>query len=122
MKKFLLATAIFLIASIASQPAFSFKTDQIQVTGNDDRNKDLSILPDRASGEMKVRFKAAKAGTATIEVADEAGKVVLKQAAQLTTGINNVPLVNSLKLNEGFYSVRLVTNNQTYSSSFLIWK
>ena len=122
MKRILFSAAIFAGTFLSIQPVFSYTTPSIESSAKGDRDKDLSIMPDRASGEMKVRFKAGKAATATLEVIDEAGKVVLQQTAQLVSGMNDVPIVNSLKLNEGTYTLRLVTNKQTYNSRFLIWK
>ena len=122
MKRILFSAAILAGAFLSFQPVFSYTTFSTEHSDKGDRNKDLSIMPDRASGEMKARFKAVKAGTAALEVIDEGGKVVLQQTAQLVPGMNDVPIINSLKLNEGAYTLRLVTNNQTYNSMFLIWK
>lgn len=122
MKRILFSAAIFAATFLSIQPVFSYTTPSTEHSDKGDRNKDLSIMPDRASGEMKARFKATKAAEAKLEVIDEAGKVVLQQTVQLAPGMNDVPLVNSLKLNEGTYTLRLVTNNQTYNSRFLIWK
>ena len=121
MKRVLLAAAILAGTFLAIQPVFSNSAHLLTFLSKDN-GKALSIVPDRASGEMKVRFKADKASNATFEVVDENGKVVLHQTAQFTTGINNVPLVNSMKLKEGVYTLTLVTNKLTYHSRFLIWK
>lgn len=122
MKRILFSAAIIAATFLSIQPVFSYTTLSTEHSYKGERDKDLSIMPDRASGEMKVRFKATKAAEARLEVIDEAGKVLLQQTAQLAPGMNDVPLVNSLKLNEGSYTLRLVTNNQTYNSRFLIWK
>ena len=122
MKRVLLASAILAGTFLAIQPVFSNSAHFLNFLAKDDNGKDLSIVPDRESGEMKVRFKADKGSNATLEVIDENGKVVLQQTAQFTTGINNVPIVNSMKLKEGAYTLTLVTNKLTYHSRFLIWK
>lgn len=122
MKRVLLAAAILAGTVLAIQPVFSNSGHTLHFLGKDDKGKELSIVPDRESGEMKVRFTADKAANATLEVVDENGKLVLQQTAHLTIGINNVPLVNSMKLKEGVYTLRLVTNNLTYNSRFMIWK
>src|SRR5687767_1224287 len=122
MRKVLLAAAILAGTFLAIQPVFSNSAHPLSFLAKHDNGKELSIVPDRASGEMKVRFKAGKASNATLEVVDENGNVVLQQTAQFTTGINNVPLVNSMKLKEGVYTLTLVTNKLTYHSRFLIWK
>jgi hypothetical protein len=122
MKRVFLAAAILAGTFLAIQPVFSNSGHFPNFLQTDDKGKELSIVPDRASGEMKVRFKADKASNATFEVLDENGKVVLQQTAQFTTGINNVPIVNSTKLKEGAYTLTLVTNKLTYHSRFLIWK
>ena len=122
MKRVLLASAILAGTFLAIQPVFSYSGHSLNFLGKDDKGKELSIVPDRESGEMKVRFRADKAANATLEVINENGKLVLQQTAQFTIGINNVPLVNSMKLKEGVYTLRLVTNNLTYNSRFMIWK
>lgn len=122
MKRVLLAAAILAGTVLAIQPVFSNSGHSLNFPAKDDAGKKLSIVPDRVSGEMKVRFTADKAANATLEVVDENGKLVLQQTAHLTIGINNVPLVNSMKLKEGVYTLRLVTNNLTYNSRFMIWK
>lgn len=124
MKKIILTAIVFASVSIMTDAAFAHS---ISITTNTDKvvvnkEKEMSIVPDRASGETMVRFKSAKAGTATITVLDETGKIVLQQTNQLSNGINNLPVVNSLKLNEGTYTIQLVTNNQTFSSRFILWK
>ncbi|MEO6229037.1 MAG: T9SS type A sorting domain-containing protein [Ferruginibacter sp.] len=124
MKKIILTAIVFASVSIMTDAAFansiSIKANTDKVANN--KEKEMSIVPDRASGEAMVRFKSAKAGTASITVLDETGKIVLQQTNQLTNGINNLPVVNSLKLNEGTYTIQLVTNNQTFSSRFILWK
>ncbi|MDO9376337.1 MAG: T9SS type A sorting domain-containing protein [Ferruginibacter sp.] len=122
MKRILFSAAFFAATFLSIQPVFSYTTPSLKHAHNVTGDKDLDIMPDRVSGEMKVRFKAVKASSASLEVIDEAGKVVLKQTAELVNGMNDVPIVNSMKLNEGTYTLRFVTNNHTYSSSFLIWK
>ncbi len=124
MKKIILTAVVIAFVSITTNAAFAnstyikAKTDKAANT----KEKEMSIVPDRASGETMVRFKSAKAGAASITVLDESGKIVLQQTNQLTDGTNNIPVVNSLKLSEGTYTIRLVANNQTYSSRFILWK
>lgn len=124
MKKFLLSIATIAIVSLTATPAFSFSSNNNygDVAGKEKAGKEMTIVPDRKSGEMTVRFKSSNEATATITVKDEAGKVVLQQTNQLSTGVNNLPITNSLKLAEGTYTLSLVVNSQTYSSSFLIWQ
>ena len=124
MKKIILAAAVIATTCLSAQPAFSTTTKNISYnnTDKDERSKELTIVPDRKSGETVVRFKASKAAEASITVLDESGKVVLQQTNQLTPGINNMPIANSMKLEEGFYTIRLATKNQTFNSRFLIWK
>ena len=123
MKKitFTLSIALVLCVSTAS----TFGTDLLKnsyLNIDDRKNTEMSIVSNRASGEAQVRFKSAQNGEAIITVVDESGKVLLKQSSKITTGINNIGITNLLTLNEGSYTVRLVTNNQTYSSRLLLWK
>lgn len=124
MKKVIITAVILVTIIVTARPSFSnsFYNDIYSFADNGDLNKEISIVPDRTSGEAQVRFKSVKAGEASIVVLDETGKIVLQQSNLLSVGINSIPIVNILKLNEGFYTVRLITDSKTYNSRFLLWK
>jgi len=84
--------------------------------------KGLSIMPNAATKDIKIVLVKDKAMEATIEVIDENGKKVLQQSTQLTAGNNNINIDNFHSLNEGTYTIKLVSNNETQTSKFLFWK
>jgi hypothetical protein len=123
MKKITFIPVIALMLCISAAPTFGIDLFTTSYGDFDDRkNAEMSIVPDRASGEAQVRFKSTKNGEAVITVTNETGKVLLRQSSKFSAGINNIPITNLLTLDEGTYTVRLVTNNQTYSSRLLLWK
>ena len=123
MKKITFIPVIALMLCISAAPTFGIDLFTTSYGDFDDRkNAEMSIVPDRASGEAQVRFKSTKNGDAVITVTDESGKVLLRQSSKFSAGINNISITSLLTLDEGTYTVRLVTNNQTYSSRLLLWK
>lgn len=84
--------------------------------------KGISIMPNAATKDVKIIFKTDKAATATVIVLDQNGKNILHQDAQITEGNNNINIDNFHHLNDGTYSIQLITNNETYTSTFIIWK
>ena len=79
-------------------------------------------MPNAATKDIKIILVNDKATEATIEVIDENGKKVLQQSAQLTAGNNNINIDNFQSLNEGTYTIKLISNNETQTSKFLFWK
>ena len=123
MKKITFTLSIAFMLCVSTASTFGTGLPKNSYFNIDDRkNSEMSIVSNRASGEAQVRFKATQNGEAIITVLDEAGKILLKQSSKLSTGVNNIGITNLLTLNEGSYTVRLVTNNQTYSSRLLLWK
>jgi hypothetical protein len=123
MKKITFTLALVLTLSAITAPTFSNSLqNEAHCKFDDGKNKEMSIVSNRASGEAQVRFNATKNGEATITVLNEAGKVLLQQSNKLSSGVNNIGITNLLTLNEGTYTVRLTTNNQTYNSRLLLWK
>ena len=84
--------------------------------------KGITIMPNAETKDIKVVFKADKEAKAIIVVLDEAGKKVLNQDALLNSGNNNINIDNFHTLNEGTYTIQLISNNETYTSTFMIWK
>ncbi|MGC4100218.1 T9SS type A sorting domain-containing protein [Ferruginibacter sp.] len=91
------------------------KTDEI-------KNSEMSISPNPSSTSAQVKMKITKACTGDIKVFDRNGRLVLNQQASLQAGINTIVLNNVTTLSEGFYTVRLIANNETFTSKLLIWK
>ena len=84
--------------------------------------KGLSIMPNAATQDIKIIFSIYQAANAKIEVIDENGKKVLGQSAILTAGTNSINIDNFHSLNEGTYTIQLISNNETQTSKFLYWK
>ena len=84
--------------------------------------KGLSIMPNAATQDIKIIFSTYQSANATIEVIDENGKKVLGQSATLTAGSNSINIDNFHSLNEGTYTIQLISNNETQTSKFLYWK
>ena len=93
-----------------------------RILPNDGGKNGLLITPNPATGDVLAHFAATKSGLATIDVIDATGKAVLIQEIQLTKGKNSININRFITLVEGSYTIRLVTNSKTYTSSFLIWK
>ena len=83
---------------------------------------DLAVMPNAATKDIKIIFKSAASGNGVIEVLDENGKKVLQQTAKIEAGNNDINIDNFHSLNEGNYTIQLITNNETHSAKFLIWK
>ncbi|WP_394767012.1 T9SS type A sorting domain-containing protein, partial [Ferruginibacter sp.] len=84
--------------------------------------KGISIMPNGVTNDVKIVFKTAKAATGSIEVLDESGKKILQQNVSITAGNNNININDFHKLSEGTYTIQLISDNKTYSSTFMIWK
>ncbi len=97
-------------------------TNTVSIKITDWKNNEMVIAPNPSSNGAQIKIKIAKAATGDISVFDAAGKLVLKQQATLLAGSNTVVLNNITLLAEGYYTIRLIANNETFSSKLLIWK
>ncbi|MEO5893024.1 MAG: T9SS type A sorting domain-containing protein [Ferruginibacter sp.] len=122
--KIIFTLAIFSVLSLSARPVFSTSLIDhcMPVKKGIADNKKLSISSNRKSGEIQLLFTTVKIGEAAVTVLDETGKIVLQQTSQVTNSINTIPLKNATGLAEGAYSVRLISNNEIYTTSLLIWK
>lgn len=98
----------------------AFSTTNNQLYGN--LKKGITIMPNAATHDVKVIFKTDKPAVAKIIVLDESGKNVLQQHAHVAEGNNNINIDNFHTLNDGTYTIQLISNNETYTSTFIIWK
>lgn len=124
MKKIIYSLTILCVLSLVAQTSFSNSVaDNYVIHKNDrDKKKGIKIVSSRASGDMQLRFTADKAEKVTIKILNYAGEMVLKQINDVAASSNNIPLKNALELEEGQYTVFLISSSETYSTSFLIWK
>ncbi len=84
--------------------------------------KGITIMPNAATNDVKIIYTADKSATGMVVVLDESGKKLLQQDASITVGKNSININDFHKLNEGTYTIQLISNNETYTSSFIIWK
>ena len=125
MKKIIFTLTVLCVLSLTSQPVFSSTFTHHSLSGNADnggKKQAISIGSNRASGNMQLRFTSGKAGEASITILNESGKIVLQQTNQVTNSINTIPLTNATELPEGNYTIRLISNNETMTTRFMIWK
>jgi hypothetical protein len=111
--------SVYKTTSLLTEPATTLVSDN---RSEGTAKKGLSIMPNAATKDIKIILVTGKAAEATIEVIDESGKKVLQQSAQLTAGNNNINIDNFHSLNEGTYTIKLISNNETQTSRFLFWK
>jgi hypothetical protein len=84
--------------------------------------KSISIVSDRESGDLKLRFESDKDAAALIIITDGSGTTVIEQPCMLRNTVNSIPLKKATALPEGNYTVRLLLNGETYTTRFLVWK
>ena len=111
----------------ASLTSSLFTPTTVSTTGTEDINvmpaiKGISIMPNAGSKDIKVLYNSSESGSAVIIVSDENGKKLLTQTANITVGKNNIVINNFYTLKEGSYSIKLIGKDNTYSSSFIVWK
>ncbi len=82
----------------------------------------ITVSSNRATGDMLLYIVAEKAGEATISLVNESGSTVLQQTNKVTKSKNVISLKDIQALAEGTYTVRMVLHNQTFSTTFMIWK
>ncbi|MEP7108747.1 MAG: T9SS type A sorting domain-containing protein [Ferruginibacter sp.] len=124
MKKIIFTLAILSVLGLTAQPVSGTSFANLSFSDKADeggKKKEISIGSNRASGDMLLRFTADKSGEAIITILNESGKIVLQQTNQLRNTINTIPLKNITSLAEGSYMVRLVSNNEIYTTRLLIW-
>jgi Secretion system C-terminal sorting domain len=97
-------------------------TNTVSVKISDWVSGEMIISPNPSSTNAQVKIKMNKAAMGDITVFDATGKIVLKQQASLLAGNNTVVINNITKLNDGYYTVRLNTNNEIFSTKLLVWK
>lgn len=116
-----LATTVYSakVNSLLTNISTSSATDNIH-HGN--IKKGITIMPNATTKDVKIIFKTDKAAAAKIIVLDENGKKVLQQNTQIVEGNNNINIDNFHTLNDGTYTIQFISNSETYTSSFIIWK
>lgn len=116
--------AVIAIISVNAKGNFDVAIHTSSVSGytNGIEKKGITIMPNASTNDVKVIFTSDKAATGKVVVLDETGKKVLQQNATIAAGKNSINIDDFHKLNEGTYTIQLISNNETYTSSFMIWK
>jgi methionine-rich copper-binding protein CopC len=123
MKKIIFSLTAIVMVCLAAQPAFSTSNQAENFNSKkNNKEKEITIGANRESGEMQLHFTADKAGAASITIFNESGDPVLQQTEQVKNSFNTLPLKNATRLKEGTYTVRIILNNETYTTRFMIWK
>jgi hypothetical protein len=71
---------------------------------------------------IEAKFSSAKATTATITITNQAGVVVNTQNVTLVKGNNAVALLDVTTLEEGTYTISLIANGTTTTTTFVNFK
>jgi len=97
-------------------------TNAIVVKMESPKSNEMSISPNPSSSAANIKVIVTKATKGDITVFDASGKVILKQQASLVSGNNTITLKDVTALSEGYYTVRLVANDEIFTSKLLVWK
>lgn len=88
----------------------------VVLTGNkNDKFEIVNLYPNPAFNQIKLNVNASKDEVATIIVTDIVGKVLIKQNASIRKGENIISL-NTEKLANGTYTIKLLSSNFTETS------
>ncbi|MGF2411612.1 T9SS type A sorting domain-containing protein [Ferruginibacter sp.] len=97
-------------------------TNTVSVKIADWRSNEMTISPNPSTTNAQIRIKLSKPAAGDIAIFDATGKAIQRQKASLLAGNNNIIINNITALPEGYYTVRLIANDEVYSTKLLIWK
>lgn len=86
------------------------------------KNNEITIAPNPSNNSAQIKIKLQKNTPGYISVIDAAGKTVLYQKATLLAGNNTIVINNITTLSEGYYLVRLIANDEIFTSKLLVSK
>jgi Secretion system C-terminal sorting domain len=113
---------IFYRIKVIEQNSSAKITNVVSVRLTSWKANEMIISPNPSSTNAQIKINTAKASKGDISIFDAAGKVVLRQQAPLLAGNNSIILNDITTLSGGYYTVRLVANEETFTSKLLIWK
>jgi hypothetical protein len=79
----------------------------------------LKVYPTSIQSSVTLNIKADKAGSATFQLVDYSGRVVMQQPISLLAGTNNISVNNLSNLNTGNYVAVVKTDANVYSQKVL---
>jgi hypothetical protein len=97
-------------------------SNTVSVRIADSRVGEMNIVPNPSNSNAQIRISITKAGRGDISVFDATGKQVLHQQSNVLAGNNNIAINDITTLTDGYYTVRLIVNNQTYTTKLIVWK
>jgi len=97
-------------------------TNTVILKVDEPKANEMIVLPNPSSSHAQLKVKVIKACTGNVAIYDAAGKVVLTQQASLLMGNNSIIINNITSLSDGCYTIRLIANNEIFSSKLLVWK
>ncbi len=92
----------------------------VKITGV--KSNKMIISPNPATTSTQIRITTINAAVGNIIIFDASGRAIMQQQASLQAGYNAIVLNNITQLVGGYYTVRLVVGNQSYTSKLLIMK
>ena len=98
---------------VGTSPDFAYN-----VVGLEELTSSISIFPNPTNGLVTISTNRVENGTATIQVKDLSGRIVLDSITIASTS-SQVDLFN---LNEGMYIIEIVSNNKILSRSSIVKK
>jgi Secretion system C-terminal sorting domain len=116
------AKYIYYRVKVIEQTSIAKITNVVSVKLANWKANEMIISPNPSSTNAQIKINTAKAAKGDISVFDATGKLVLKQQASLLAGNNSIVLNDITTLSGGYYTVRLVANEETFTSKLLIWK
>ncbi len=98
-------------------------SDVVSVNVSTWDKEEMVITPSLSSGKnAQIKVKIAKEGEGKLVVVNAIGKIVLQQQTSLQAGANTIVLKNITSLEEGYYTVKLSTGSENFSTKLLIWQ
>lgn len=118
----LAALCVLLGAAASATPNTNDKKPARHHKKTEDPKRDFQVMPNYKTGNAIVSFTSDRPGKGTIVVLNEDGTIVIKQKVKLSEGKNKIDVSNFTNLDEGYYTICLNTNYETWSAPFLLWK
>ncbi len=82
----------------------------------------IIITPNNKTNNIEVNLKVRKKQIVTFTIINQYGDIVNTIPVQVKKGKNKIDITNSSNLDEGTYTITMVTNRETTNTKFIIWK
>lgn len=91
----------------------------LMIAGGNGRNE-ITVMPNPVKAEAILNIESIVKGFANISVFNAEGKLMLKQAAALSDGANQLTLSNSYQLKNGIYLVQVTIGGSVLSARMVV--